>query len=356
LSPRRDSLLENQPEIDDINEVSLSFFSPVTNPPVSTLIVSYNTRNLLDGCLRSLRRIAEDLPLDVIVVDNASTDGSALHVRTHFPEVRIIPNEKNIGFAAAVNRGMSEVHSSFVFVLNPDTIVPRETIQKLLNYIKMDEKCALVGANLTNPDGSMQASIFRFPSLFREFWNFLPEIKLLLRFQKLGTYVHSIHVPEDRNAKAAEEAGAVECISGAAFLMRTEAFKSVGGMDERFFLYHEEMDLCTRMRRAGWQIRAHRTAQVIHFDAQASGYTPKRLPNAPVLNWRIGGMDLLWQKHKPGLKHTLWRVQAKGLLRFRIGLCFLALPFSGKQRLIRKKRIGELVSVVTMLRGNGCCT
>ena len=137
----------------------------------------------------------------------------------------------------------------------------------------------------------------------------------------------------------------VDCVSGAAMIGRTEAVRQVGGFDPKFFLYHEEMDLCTRLRQAGWEIWSVPTAHVIHFDARASGYQQNRLPGQPLLGWRIGGMDRLWWKHKSLFQHRLWRLQGKLLLRLRIATLGLPALFSTAKR----HRVGELNQVVKML-------
>ncbi|HEY3294487.1 MAG TPA: glycosyltransferase family 2 protein [bacterium] len=309
----------------------------MSHPLLSILIVSYNTRDLLADCLRSLRRVADEAPFETIVVDNASSDGSADYVVEQFPEVRLIRLDRNIGFAAAMNEAIEACQGGLFLALNPDAVVPAGTLRKLMDFMVMNPTAAVAGAVLTYADGSLQGSTFRFPSLFREFWNFLPELKAILRPQVTWLKVTDVHKPR--------EPIQVDCVSGAALMARTDAVKQIGGFDGEFFLYHEEMDLCTRLRKAGWEVWSVRQAQVIHLDAKASGYRQNRLPHQPVLGWRIGGMDRLWWKHKSRRQHALWRTQGCALLRLRIALIGGGMLFSQACR----DRVHELVKIVKML-------
>ena len=304
-------------------------------PELSILIVSYNTRALLADCLRSLRRVSDEAKFETIVVDNASSDGSADFVAEDFPEVKLVRLPQNNGFAAGMNAGIAASSGPLILALNPDAVVVPGTLRKLLTFMKENPRAAVVGAVLTFPDGRLQASTFHFPSLFREFWNFLPELKGLLKRGRSWS-----------NQLAEREPFQTDCVSGAALLARTEAVKAIGGFDEEFFLYHEEMDLCTSLKKAGWEIWSVPEAQVVHLDAQSSGYRQNRLPHDPILSWRLSGMDRLWAKHKSSFQHRLWRCQAKSLLWVRIVLLSRGALFSSKYR----QRIGELRRVAKMLK------
>jgi hypothetical protein len=315
---------------------------------LTVLIVSYNTRDLLESCLRSLLRATSEVDFALVVVDNASSDGAWQVVEGCFPAARVIKLDRNIGFAAAVNRGLAEVHSTFVFILNPDTLIPRGSVIKLRNFLHEHPAAAVAGASLTDPDGTPQTSTFKFPSLFREFWNFLPEFKAAIHLRQAAVRLGwARSQPHPGNGS---EVVPVECTSGAACMLRTEAIRQVGGFDDRFFLYHEEMDLCTRLRRAGWGVFFVPGAQVIHWDARASGYRPSGLPEMPLLGWRVGGMDLLWHKHRPGAAHRRWRRLARSLLGLRLlgNRVLAAIP--GHGRAARRRRIHDLAQALELLR------
>jgi GT2 family glycosyltransferase len=316
---------------------------------LSVLIVSYNTRDLLESCLRSLQRMAAEGEFALIVVDNASTDGSPDAVHLFFPQAKVIRLNSNIGFAAAVNRGLAEVQTNFIFLINPDTLIPRGTATKLHRFLLDTPSAAVAGSALTDPDGTPQTSTFKFPSLFREFWNFLPEMKSAIHLRQAAVRLGWAR-SGSAHLSAGKAAVPVESTSGAALMLRTEAVRQIGGFDERFFLYHEEMDLCTRLRKAGWGVYFVPDAQVIHWEARASGFRPNRLPDMPLLGWRVSGMDLLWHKHKTPTQHRLWRCQARGLLGLRIlgnYACFALLPGGISAR---KRRIQDLMAARNLLR------
>jgi hypothetical protein len=315
---------------------------------LTVLIVSYNARDLLESCLRSLLRASSEVDFTLVVVDNASSDGAWQVVEGYFSDARIIKLDTNIGFAAAVNRGLEEVRTTFVFILNPDTLIPRGSVTKLRSYLFEHPAAAVAGASLTDPDGTPQTSTFKFPSMFREFWNFLPELKAAIHLRQAA--VRLGWARSNPRSEDGSEAIPVECTSGAACMVRTEAIREVGGFDDRFFLYHEEMDLCTRLRKAGWGVFFVPGAQVIHWNAKSSGYDPGRLPDMPLLGWRVGGMDLLWHKHRSGAAHRRWRRLARSLLGLRmLGVRVLA-AIPGHRRSARMQRICDLRQALELLQ------
>ncbi|MBI5058997.1 glycosyltransferase family 2 protein [candidate division KSB1 bacterium] len=312
--------------------------------------MSYNTADLLIGCLRSLARVESEAEFEIIVVDNSSQDGSAARARSEFPGVKVVQLESNLGFAAGVNRGLAVACAPLVFAVNPDCIVPRETLRRLLSFMADHPRAAIAGAGLTTVRGQELASTFRFPSLFREFWNLLPELKSLLKAIRIGPAGML-----QRRAGVIPPPQRAESVSGAALIMRAVALREAAGFDEGFFLYHEEIDLCTRLLRAGWEVWCVPAAQVIHFDAQASGYRSNRLAGDPVLTWRLMGMDRLWSKHRPGLPHRLWKWQTRWLLLARVWFVRLLGPLGRSDRNARDHRISELFTVRQLLgrRGRG---
>ena len=316
---------------------------PAQHPEVSILIVSYNTREMLRGCLKSLERIRDEAESEIVIVDNASSDDSAKMIRDEFPDVKIIQSSENIGFASGVNLARESANGEYLFVLNPDCLVPRFSIRKLVDFLSENPIRAIAGASITAADGSNLPSEFTIPTLFREFWNFLPELKS--RLQKLSP----IGFTSGSHARS-EAPRQVEAVSGAAFMIRASHFDQVGGMDEEFFLYHEELDLCTRLRSAGLEVWLLPAAQVIHFDAQASGYTTGKLAKSPVLEWRVMGMNRLWEKHRSPAEHRRWQKLASRLLEFRIVLLRLKKPFAHHEsRQYIVKRMTSLRSLVTRL-------
>jgi hypothetical protein len=321
--------------------------------PLGVITVSYNTCQLLRKCLRTLLSVAGEGPLDILVVDNASTDDSAQMVRTEFPDVRLIAMDRNLGFAPSNNRAMSEMSCSEVLFLNPDAIVNPGAIREMRKTLAAHPRAAVVGAQLVSENGNLQPSSFAFPSLWREFWNFLPELKGILRVRDLASGV-SRFVPQlwRGSYRAVSEAHQVDSIGGACMLVRTDAFRQVGGFSDRFFLYHEEMELCYRLRQHDWEVWLEPRARVVHYEAQASGVRRFRLPPMPILGYRIEGMDYFWATHHPGVPYAVWRLMARSLLGLRAVLLRGAGCVAG--RTVRKRlwdRAKEIRGITRELKG-----
>ncbi len=272
---------------------------------LAVIIVSYNTRDLLRECLRSVE-IADErtkwLDVDIIVVDNASTDGSATMVAEEFPQVDLVASTENLGFAGGNNlalarlglieqgsRGAGEqiewefTHHAprttpdFVLLLNPDTVVYPTALHHLVTAFHADEMSynssdvGMVGAHLRYGDGSFQHGAFRFPSLAQivlDLWP-LAEIRGLRR-------LHEWLRDSRWNGRYSQElwqSGTpflVDFVLGAAMMVRAEAVRQVGGLDSGYFMYCEEMDWALTMRRTGWKICAVPSAHVVHYEGQSS--------------------------------------------------------------------------------------
>ena len=224
---------------------------------LSVIIVNWNTRDLLCQCLDSLTQKVEGIEMEILVVDNGSTDGSVTAVRGNFPGVRLIENPGNMGFAKANNHALSISKGRYLLLLNPDTQVKDEAIERMLSFMNAHAKAGLVGAQLLNADGTKQNSIANFPSLATELLN-----KNLLRWL----------FPEKFPGKERDYPGPIEVDSviGACMLVRRETVEQVGLLDENFFLFLEETDWCYRMKKAGWKIYHLPQAEVLHFQGQSA--------------------------------------------------------------------------------------
>jgi GT2 family glycosyltransferase len=227
---------------------------------LSVIIISYNTRQMTLDCLRSLYEDLGDLPAEVFVVDNASTDDSVAAVREAYTSARVIANANNVGFGAANNQAMRLATGELIMLLNSDAFPKPGAIKALIEYLRQHPAVGVVGPKLLNADGSTQQSCFRFPSpgqCWREnFW-----ISALSGDHAvLGDYRHW---PHDRERN-------VEWIVGACMLLRKQVYEATGGFDERFFMYSEETDWQRRIRDTGWEIAFYPQAVVTHFGG-ASG-------------------------------------------------------------------------------------
>jgi len=217
-------------------------------PLLSVIIVNWNTRELLAQCLESLYQTIH-VPCEVIVVDNASEDGSAEMVRSVFPQVRLIENTENVGFARANNQAIRAGRGKYVLLLNSDTIVQPGALDSIVRFADQHPEAGIVGGRLLNADGSLQPSWNEFPTLLSELMG--------RNFRR-------------RRPLVGESAYEVDWVGGACLLAQREAIEAVGLLDENFFMYSEEADWCYRMIQNGWKVYYFPKAKVIHFGGGSS--------------------------------------------------------------------------------------
>ena len=226
---------------------------------LSILIVNWNTREHLLRCLASITANPPTCPFEVLVFDNASADGSAEAVAAHYPQVRLEVSPENLGFARANNRAASLAKGECWLLLNPDTLVHPGAIDQLLRYLVERPRVAAVGPRLVNSDGSLQLSIWRRPTLFREWWRLFH----LDRLYPFSEYPSS--------TLTSQMARRVDVLYGACFLIRREAVRNMDLFDEDYFVYSEEVDLCDRLGHAGWELHWVPEAVVTHKGGQSTG-------------------------------------------------------------------------------------
>ncbi|MDP8246589.1 MAG: glycosyltransferase family 2 protein [Candidatus Tritonobacter lacicola] len=224
---------------------------------VSFIIVNWNTRDLLDICLDSIHRTVFGCEYEVLVVDNGSTDGSLQMLREDWPDVRAIGNERNLGFAAAVNRGLREAKGDFYILLNTDAKLMKGAVETLIKFMRSDSRIGAAGPQLLNDDGSLQNSFSVFPTLLTEIVN---KSLLKLLFPRKFPGKHAV----------GEEPVEVDSLIGACFCIRREAVEQVGALDEDYFFFLEETDWCLRMRKAGWKIYLVPSALVVHLQGKSA--------------------------------------------------------------------------------------
>ena len=270
---------------------------------LSTIIVSWNTRDLLARCLESLFAHPPRASFEVLVIDNASSDGSSEAVQERFPQVRLIQNAENSGFAAATNRGILESDGTFILLLNPDTEIQAGALQTLLDVLESHPEYGMVGPRLLNPDGSLQESCYPAPTLSREVWR-------LFHLDRLVP--HAIY---PMSKWSPNQIRSVDVLKGACVLLRREVIEQVGLLDESFFMYSEEVDLCLRVRRAGWQLAWVPQACVIHYEGQST-----RQASREMFIRLYAGKVGYYRKH-----HGWWSVQAYKLILLLASLVRLAI-------------------------------
>jgi len=229
---------------------------------LSVIIVNWNVRDLLQRALASVYASWDGKPgLEIIVVDNASHDGSVAMLRADFPEVVVIANTENRGFPGGNNQGLAAATGDFLLLLNPDTEIIADALPRMVKYLQAHPDVGMVGPQLLNPDGSVQSSRRHFPTLPVLFLESTWLEKLAPR--KLLRYYYAQEQPDDLVQN-------VDWITGAAMLTRRETFTQVGGMDEGFFMYSEELDWCRRIREAGWRVVYFPEARIVHHEGKSS--------------------------------------------------------------------------------------
>jgi len=273
--------------------------------PIDVVVVSYNRRDLLERCLASLRESGRTTR--VFVVDNDSSDGSAGLVSDHYPEVELILNDANVGFAAAVNRGVKRGHAPAVLLLNSDAAVETTTLDVLERALEVDPRLAAVGPRIVGDDGTLELSTGRTMSLLNEAWFKLVKTVGGSQGWLLGWSLRR-HYASDRDTGS---------LTAACLLIRREAYEDVAGLDERFFLYAEDVDLCRRLRQAGWRLRYVAQATVRHL----RGGSGRRDPATAALAYRASQIAF-YAKHRGPLSSLLLRAYLEtkyglGLLRGR---------------------------------------
>ncbi len=229
---------------------------------LSIIIVNWNVRELLDRCLASI--FAADLApgsFEIIVADSASADDSVAMVRQKYPAVRLLAQERNVGFTRGNNIGLAQAQGDFLLLLNPDTEVSRKALSALVDYLEQHPAVGIVGPHTLNSDGSHQSSRRRFPTLmtgiFESSWLAVAAPARIERdYRMLETDDDDIML--------------VDWVQGSALMLRRELYRDIGGMDEAYVMYSEELDFCRRAKAAGWQVAYHGGAVITHHGGKSS--------------------------------------------------------------------------------------
>jgi GT2 family glycosyltransferase len=265
---------------------------------LSVIIVSWNTRALTLQAIASIKRETMAFPCEIIVVDNASKDGSAQAIRAAHPDVRVIECARNTGFARANNAGLAIASGQYLLLLNSDTVVADRAIERMVAYMDAHAEVGMAGPKLVWPDGRYQ------PNSFRR----LPNIK--------NAFAYLTGCASDYKPNIAPHAPApAEAISGAAMLFRRSIYETIGGLDERFFMYGEDLDFCKRARDAGFIVYYLPQAVIVHRGGESS----KQRKIGAIKNF-YNAMWLYYQIHEAKNHNVI--VNALGYLGIKLLLGF----------------------------------
>ncbi len=298
---------------------------------VSVIVVNWNLRDVLLKCLQSVRESGAGLGVELIVVDNGSTDGSVAAISEQFPEAVLVQNPQNLGFSRASNQGIKASRGRYLFLLNSDAILYRDTLPRLVAFMDENESIGLCGPEVLNLDGSPQLkSKGYFPSIPRALAHFfLPSRVKRGRTRSLEFY----------EPRTGTDAPGIDWLSGCALMARPAAAARVGVLDADSFMYFEDVDWCYRIKRAGWGIGYVHAAAVNHY----GGESMKR-QNGRAVGAHASSMVAFYAKyHRPvdtiifrsivwfgyGIKALGWTAQ--GMIGRGSGLRKLKRMFTGTQ-------------------------
>ncbi len=223
---------------------------------LSISVVNWNTKDILRNCLKSIYVSTHKIDYEIFVVDNASSDGSPEMVEKTFPKVKLIRNKENLGFAKANNQVIKLGNGRYILLLNSDTIVLDEALDKMVEFMNDHPDAGAAGCRLLNSDGTLQVSASEFPRLFSLYWtNSL--LRRIFPKKKVGAVISEPHF----YSRTQE----VDWILGAAFILPKSVIKQIGSLDDEFFMYGEEVDLCYRIKKSGWKIYFYPEAKIIHL-------------------------------------------------------------------------------------------
>lgn len=230
---------------------------------LSIIIVNYNVKEFLQNLLHSIEKAAANIEKEIIVVDNASDDGSVDLLKTKFPQVKLIENKTNSGFGKANNQALKIAAGDYLLMINPDTVISEDTLEKMISFFKEHPDAGLAGCKILNPDGTLQLACRRsFPGPWTSFCkvtglsNLFPKSKLFARYNL--TYLDENQTYE------------VDAVSGSFMMMTKDAYSKVGGFDEQFFMYGEDLDLCYRVQKAGLKVYYVPDTQIIHYKGEST--------------------------------------------------------------------------------------
>lgn len=291
---------------------------------LSVVIVSWNCAAFIGDCLDSIASNGLQDSLEIIVVDNNSSDATCDLIRREFPSVNLIALTENLGFGRANNVGIESAQGEYVLVLNPDTVLRPNTLERCIEHLDQHPEVAVVGGELLNEDESLQAAYFPFPSL--------PYIFVFA----LGLGARYFEWWKRRVYKPLPTAQDVDWVSGTFMLVRKAAIDEVGAFDERFFFYVEETEWCYRMKKAGWRVHFLSDVRVLHLRGKSSeAYSSKRVHRTTVELALSGirGHIMFYDIHKSPLERSAVRgiYFCYGLTNYIIGSLLMSVSGSRSQ-------------------------
>lgn len=294
---------------------------------LSIIIVNFNTYKFLKECINSIYKNAPIFASEIIVVDNASSDGSADKIHKNFPRVRLIANKKNIGFAAANNQGIKQASGKYILLLNPDTVISKNVLDRTAGLMDQNPQAGIVTCKVVLAGGSLDDACHRgFPTPWNAFCYFSGLAGLFPKSKLLNGY-HLGFCDMDKTHE-------IDACAGAFMLIRREAGEMVRWLDEDYFWYGEDLDFCYRIKQAGWKVMFTLEAEIIHYKGVSSGIkrhsqsisSADKSTQLFATKSRFEVMRIFYDKHYKG-KYPVWLT----------ALIFSAIKFKEYLNLVRYK-------------------
>jgi GT2 family glycosyltransferase len=246
----------------------------------SFVIASFNNKDILLPCFESVAENVKNGDYEIILSDNGSTDGSVPFIKENFPQIKVIENGKNLGFAAAINNGIKESKGKYIVLMNTDTELTPDVLERLGGYLDKNPDVGICGGELVGPDGKPQNSAAAFPGILTELFN--KSLLKLLFPKKYPGKVSELNDPIN-----------VDSVIGALMVVRRAAIEKIGLLDESYFFYMEETDWCLRMKRGGYRVTILPDVKIIHHQ----GKTAKRYPRRSKIEYFISSMIYMKKNH-----------------------------------------------------------
>ncbi len=286
------------------------------SPDISIVMVCMNNQKYLAPCLASLFGAGLLHTFDVVVTDNGSTDGTQTFLREKYPQVQLIQNDRNVGLSRASNQGIQATRGRYVLLLNDDTLVNRESLDAMADYLDTHPKVGAVGGRLMNPDGTFQAAGNRFPSEWEEFL--------------IATRLGSLIWPGYPDRGYPDKETVVDWIGSACVMLRRAALDQVGLLDEVYFIYGDEADLQYRLKRAGWLVVDLPNVTTIHYGGRSMDRWRRR-------KMVYRGKMLFFEKNHGALRAGLLRFMFAALSLFKLAIWGAAYWLPGKRERARQE-------------------
>lgn len=270
-----------------MDQLQLAPHPDLTRPDVTIILVNYNTGHLLEPTLSALEASRGNLQFQVIIVDNASSDGTVEILQSKYKSVELIENQINVGFGRANNQALPYARGRYLLLLNTDAFVQPDTLQKTVDFMDATPACGVLGVKLVGRDGSLQPSCRYFPTPWNDFVSAIGLARLFPRTQLVDDPAWDPTLIQE-----------CDWVPGCYYLMRRELLERVGLFDPRYFLYYEEVDHCRAVRQAGWKIMYYPSTQVIHLGGEsAKTEGPLTESGRQIPSYQIESQLLYFRKH-----------------------------------------------------------